>query len=758
MEPHVFPWPDPLPKGAVLIGPGSVSGETASRSLEIQHFEDPAVALQWVQGLSAPSDFARLVFLHQDSFAGNAGADQLVHWLEDLASTQGSFLPVLLHGNLPSPQLVRFFRAGLFDALSLPVSRSHWINMLIRAEKRLEIRKQSRLLLEESGETQSLLREMRRELGGQAARNAGELLKAQESLESANRQLTEAMGELSLLYKFGRELSQASNWDGVLRDILKNLADYVQAGGAALILRSAPGGSYSPRKTYRWNESAWDKVLVNLQDQVDDAVAESITAPGVFRVNTDDLDSGEPGSGRGRRIIALPLEFQEIRLGYLLLLFATPEARDLVSQKNLPFLQTVQVVLSEEIAGAQMLDRIRDIGAFNSRVLETVRSAIWVLDEEGHTVYCNRSGQEMLTGQESRIAVPDEFTFQIGRGRHQGTLEHYGELPELMLDARLSVDDISGLLLPQMRKKAAQDFRGEGRVLRSDGEGIPVQIQSALMPGRGPGSQWLVLVAEDLRETRKLEAERLRSEQLESLVEMSATLAHEIRNPLMGLSAQAELLADQLPENDPKSRYIQVITGEVDRINDTITRMLNYVRPYAPQRDEVDLQDICRDVKDLVEPRTRNKLVDMELHIQDSHSWSAILDGGQLKQVLLNLVINAIDAVGNGGKVELHLGRAEKLEIQDRDMGTRKVASGFKIEVKDNGCGIDAADLSKIFRPFFTTKNSGTGLGLSICQKIVAAHDGEIQATRENEMTIFRVLLPCFQQNSAPLKSQQEEA
>ncbi len=405
-----------------------------------------------------------------------------------------------------------------------------------------------------------------------------------------------------------------------------------------------------------------------------------------------------------------------------------------------------------------MLDRIRDIGAFNSRVLETVRSAIWVLDEEGRTVYCNRAGQEMLTGQESCIAVPDEFTFEIGRGRHQGTVEHYGELPELMLDARLSVDEIQGLLLPQMRKKASQEFRGEGRVLRSDGEGIPVQIQSALMPGRGHDSQWLVLVAEDLRETRKLEAERLRSEQLEGLVEMSATLAHEIRNPLMGLSAQAELLADQLPENDPKSRYIQVITGEVDRINDTITRMLNYVRPYAPQRGETDLEELCLDVKDLVEPRTRNKIVSMELHIQQSSSWTAVLDGGQLKQVLLNLVINAIDAVGNGGTVELHLGRAQNLEIQDRDLGTKRVASGYRIEVRDNGPGIDSADLSKIFRPFFTTKNSGTGLGLSICQKIVAAHDGEIQVTRENEMTIFRVLLPAFQQAGTPTKRKEEEA
>ena len=766
METNLFLLPDPLPLGAVLVGPSHWPEPKFVESRRCQFFTNPQEASVWLSDLSGSGantsddtpEFSRLVFLHQDTFAGNDGADRLVAWLENTTHQRDPFLPILLHGNLPASQLVRFFRAGLFDALSVPVEKPTWVNMLIRAEKRLELRKQSRLMLEETGQTQGILRRLHRQIGDQAAQNAGELLLAQESLEAANQQLTEAMSELSLLYKFGRELSTASNWDGVLRDILESLAAFVKAGGAALILRSAPGGSYSPRKTWHWEETAWDKVLVNLHDQVDDAVAESIMAPGVFSV---DPDSNTGEGERGKRIIALPLEYQEIRLGYLLLLFATPAARDQVSRKYLPFLQTVQVVLSEEVAGAQMLDRIRDIGAFNSRVLETVRSAIWVVNEEGRTVYCNRAGQEMLTGQESIIAVPDEFMFQIGRGRHLANQQHYEELPEIFLDARLRLDDISGLLLSNLQVKKKGKYRGEGQVLRSDGEGIPVLVQTSLMPGRLRDESWLVIVAEDLRESRKLETERLRSEQLEGLVEMSATLAHEIRNPLMGLSAQAELLADQLPANDPKSRYIHVITGEVDRINDTITRMLNFVRPYEPVLDQADLLDLCRDVLDLVEPRAMDKHVRLQLDLKGdnpaAYNWAAYLDEGQIKQVLLNLVINAIDAVGKGGRVWLGLSLSGKIEVADEQHGVRHEAACVQLEIRDDGPGIPAGNLPKIFRPFFTTKNTGTGLGLSICQKIIVAHGGEIMVTRENETTVFRFMLTRFQPGTGGLKVKEED-
>lgn len=755
-EGKLFDVPGPWPADAAWLGPPGWPAAGAPLGADGILHQEPAAALAWLQAaVAAEPARSRLVFVHQDAFAGPDGADRLTAWLEEVTALRAPLLPVLLHGDLPARQLVEFFRAGLFDALAVPLPRAGWVNLLIRAEKQIERRHQGRLLLASSGRTRETLRRLQRELG-EPGESPAELLRARDSLQSANRQLNEAMAELSLLYRFGRELSTASNWDAVLREILSSLTGFVGAGGAALVLRAAAGGTFSPRQTWQWNEGSWDKVLVNLQDQVDAAVAESILAPGVFRV-----EAGQPGGATaGQRLIALPLEHQEVRLGYLLLLFVSPEAREAVSRRYLPFLQAVRLVLAEEIAGAQHSDRVREVGAFNARVLRTVSSAIWVTDDLGRTVYCNRAGQEMLTGQAVDAMAPDDALFRLGRGRGgpEETALASG-LPELFLDARLTLA-AGGPPLAALRNTPDGVFQGQGEIRRDDGAGIPVQLQTSFMPGRHPGELWLVVVAEDLRPARRLEAERLRTGRLQALVEMSATLAHEIRNPLAGLSAQAELLAAQLPDGDPRGRYLDVITREVERINGTITRMLNYVRPYEPALASCALWETACDALDLARPRAVEASVRLVLADPGVASPDAVFrlqaDGGQLKQVLLNLLFNAIDAAPEGGSVTLALARHERCDLPDAPTGGHRWGAGISVEVRDDGPGFRDGDAARLFQPFYTTKSSGTGLGLSLCQKVVTAHGGEIRAERRDGLTVFRMILPA--DTDAVLRQKQEEA
>jgi signal transduction histidine kinase len=751
VQDSLFALPAPWPQDALFVGPAGWPGDRDAAAGDPPCCT-PEAALEQARAVGqAPRP--RIIIAHQDAFAGETGSERLVGWLEALAALPDAPLTILLHGRLPADRLVRFFRAGLFDAVALPVAQLDWVNMQIRAERRLALRQEGRLAREASTETLGRLRQLRRRLGEESARSEDDLLEAHETLATANRQLTDAMAELSLLYRFGRQLSAARNWDEVLREILRSLADFVGAGGAALILRSAPGGPCSARQTWRWEERSWDKVLVDLQDQVDAAVAESIMAPGVFR-----LDPHQHGAGGPRRIIALPLEHQDTGLGYLLLLFADPERRREAAGRYLPFLQAVQVVLSEEVAGAQMLDRIRDIGAFNAQVLETVRSAIWVIDGDGRTAFANRAAQELLTGRAAEGAAGADFLLTIGRGRRLEVAAGLDGLPELLLDARLQLAEPTGPLPVFLRDRAEAGHRGEGSIVREDGERIPVLVQASGMPGRVRGEQWLVVVAEDLRETRILEAERLRADRLEGLVEMSATLAHEIRNPLMGLSAQAELLADQLDGEDRRRRYIDVITREVGRIDDTITRMLNFVRPYEPAWEPVDLQAVVEDALDLVRPRAAGRDVTLEftgLPADAADRRQAMADGGQLTQVLLNLMINGIDAAPEGGRLRVIL-RDGSVVLPDAARGTRQRVDGLVCEVRDDGAGIAAADLPRIFRPFYTTKSSGTGLGLAISHKIVTAHGGEIAVDRDGGETVFRVSLPRRAGKAA--QQQREEA
>ena len=122
------------------------------------------------------------------------------------------------------------------------------------------------------------------------------------------------------------------------------------------------------------------------------------------------------------------------------------------------------------------------------------------------------------------------------------------------------------------------------------------------------------------------------------------------------------------------------------------------------------------------------------------------------------MLINAIDAAPVGGTVSVLLRARQNLEFLDQSRGTHRTCSGLELEVRDNGSGFKEGELAKIFRPFFTTKSSGTGLGLSISQKIITAHGGQITAKREQEHTVFRVLLPRRERPLSVEDIKQEEA
>jgi signal transduction histidine kinase len=641
---------------------------------------------------------------------------------------------VLVRDTVEPGDLVLLFRAGLYDSITADADEAQWRTVLDRAAERLVELGAGRGIEDDHALTQRLLRDSQRRLRDETAAETEALLQAQADLEQANQRLADHMAQVSLLYQFGRELSQAPNWDDTLREILANLAEFIGAVGGALVLRSASGGVYAPRQTYRWQEQSWDKVLLRITTQIDAGVASSLLAPGIFQVGRDD---------GGGRITALPLEHQGVRLGMLLLLFADAEERRARTDTHLSFLQMVQVVVSEEVAGAQMLDRLRDIGAFNTRVLETVSSAIWVCDGDGRSLFVNRAAREIL-GLDA-AASPDDPAAQVpvGRGR---MLERpltggadMDDLPEIFLDGLLALDGAGGEPFATLSRSDGPVMI-EGHITDREGHAIPVRIQTRTMAGRGRDETWLLVILEDQRETRRADAARRRAEKAESLVAMSATLAHEIRNPLMGLSAQAELLADSLPEDDSRRDRIDLITGEVERINRTITDMLQFVRPCEPAREPFDPRRLVRDCLELARPRADGR--DVALTFEDSGTLLLDADPVQIKQVLLNLVLNAVDAAPDGGGVTVRLQDAPSVEVRDLGRGTSRRVPGVMLCVEDDGPGFGATDPERIFEPFFTTKTTGTGLGLAYSRKVVDAHGGDIRAERLASCTRMTVVLP----------------
>jgi two-component system sensor histidine kinase HydH len=231
-------------------------------------------------------------------------------------------------------------------------------------------------------------------------------------------------------------------------------------------------------------------------------------------------------------------------------------------------------------------------------------------------------------------------------------------------------------------------------------------------------------------ETSELNRRLRERERLAAIGEMAAGLAHEIRNPLGAIKGAAEYLDPDLAV-DPESReFLQVIIDESNRLNGVVSQFLDYARPFRAQLSPCDVNDVVRKTAKLIAAREQLDQPRLELEL-DPDMPPIELDAEQIKQVILNLVLNAIDATGSA---------AEPVTITTRAVPERE---RIEIRVKDRGPGISAEALDHIFIPFFTTKQNGTGLGLAVCQRIITSHGGEIRPQSTlGEGTEFVIRLP----------------
>jgi signal transduction histidine kinase len=228
--------------------------------------------------------------------------------------------------------------------------------------------------------------------------------------------------------------------------------------------------------------------------------------------------------------------------------------------------------------------------------------------------------------------------------------------------------------------------------------------------------------------------ERLKEmHRLAGLGTMAAGLAHEIRNPLAGIKGAAQYL--QAEEGPPDREMVQVIVDEVDRLNTVVTQFLDYARPLQLSLEVTRLEGLIAQVASLFRAQGLSEVKWVEELMPEMPGVP--VDAPRIKQVLLNLCQNAVQAMKGGGNLILRtrLGRL-------RDPQARG-APCLEMTVEDTGCGIAREDLDQIFVPFFTTRPDGTGLGLPICQRIIQAHHGELDVVSTvGKGTVFTIRLP----------------
>jgi len=321
-------------------------------------------------------------------------------------------------------------------------------------------------------------------------------------------------------------------------------------------------------------------------------------------------------------------------------------------------------------------------------ILESIPTGVLTLDAHGAVTSLNGAGERLLG-----LRAP-----AIGGRLIGDVLQEMPELTDWIL-AALAGD----------RLLTEQDF-----ALAHPGRQVKVRASAADLRGESGQTHGLVVLLRDTTEMGKLEAQLRRSDKLAALGTLSAGVAHEVKNPLHALGLNLHLLQAELAAGAPDGRavggYLDVLRSELQRLQRIVENFLRFAKPSVPEIKPVDLVALVERVLGLVGFEAANDGVRIETHL-DADLLSIPGDEGQLSQVVLNVMMNALQAMPEGGAITVT---------------ARRDGDWAEVTVTDTGPGIADAILPHVFDPYFTTRPSGVGLGLAIAHRIVQGHHGSL--------------------------------
>jgi signal transduction histidine kinase len=530
-----------------------------------------------------------------------------------------------------------------------------------------------------------------------------EFLAANQQLQNANDTLRRQVSQLTILYQMGRDISENENWSDALDRFLMALVNYAEAEGAALLLFSRGGECLAARSNFQVAEEALSRTGGVLGARwrenprgFEIHAAESYAEP-VFNACLERL--------KPWRLTVVPLRYRSRVWGFLVI-----EKRyrsNARFRQDYPFFTTVQTILAEEVANASYISDLRQLSRFNHKVLDNIQSGVITTDLEGRVVFSNHIAAEMCPALRGQDKI------------------HFDRLFE-------SRDHPKGLFRPIMESDI--DTRVLEVSYRSAGDReTPARLSISKMHDDGLNGTVVVGIFEDLTEQKKLEAEVRRMDRLRVLGQLSAGVAHEIRNPLTGISASAELLGKRIGAQEDKRKYIAAILDETRRLDGIVRNLLSFAKPAKPTFGLCAPGEVSGRVVGLLAEQAAQKGV--EVRVRDDLGGRLLhADADQLTQVLLNLVLNSIEACGRGNTVEI------SLAVEPGD--SRPEAEVVRFDVSDDGPGIPPDVAERLFEPFVTTKAQGTGLGLAISQQIIEEHRGTIRCRCGAGGTTFTIRIP----------------
>lgn len=339
-------------------------------------------------------------------------------------------------------------------------------------------------------------------------------------------------------------------------------------------------------------------------------------------------------------------------------------------------------------------------------VLNSIPSGVLAIDDKKRILFCNARCEEILKTPAGELIGKD-----------------CGEVIKAGDERWMSADPVDALGAPDANREISVEVGGE-----------ELELLCTPMPLRDSAGEAIgtVIVLENA-EDAEIDEDSLKTDRLVSLGELSACVAHEIRNPLTGIRTTVQFIGSKFPENDARREDVDDIIKELDRIEQIITDLLVFARPPMGRPESIAVNEVVRGALDSIELQLEEESISADKKLAPELP-EVNFDPDLLHQVLLNILLNAVEAMPDGGRL--------RVRTSTRKTRSRKIM--VDISVTDSGCGIVREHMESIFTPFFTTRPQGTGLGLPISLQIVRGYGGTITAKNNPRAgATFRVSVPA---------------
>ena len=510
-----------------------------------------------------------------------------------------------------------------------------------------------------------------------------------------NRSIDEKLQELWEIYELMRKVTLDNEFTAILEKFLEKAQTLSFSSFAQIVLQN--------RRTLRFEEVVNVAARKNPRQDAIEAIVNSCFISKTLHENlVEDIS-----------IIGVPL-LSGSRMNGVIVLAKNDSGG--YSEGVRRFLETIAPVLASIIENASLYEALSDWNQQMKNILASISQGLATLDRNRKFLIVNERflGMFGMTGFDTGLHGFREFCDQISDRHFAGAMHNE-----------------AAVFFERIFSPAADDSVVH-RIIEYNAGSSLRQFAISLLPLRaGNDIRGAVIVVDDVTDQKKFEQQMIEAEKWAVLGRLAASVAHEIRNPLVAIRSLVEIIGEEV-QGDLKE-HANVVLGEVLRLNRVVAELLSLVKPEAANLKICNLVEIINELTLLIKHEAVKNEISLQRYFPEGDCLVRV-DAEKIKQAVLNLTLNAFQAVGRCGKVEL---RVERLP------------GWIVIRVGNDGPQIEDSVRQRVFEPFFTTKANGTGLGLAITRKIVELHRGKIEFDSRREMTEFRIFLPDGAENGA---------